>query len=301
MRTALNIAGAIGIALVLLIIYGFIEPRLLDVEEEEAIIPNLPADWEGQQIAVLGDFQLGMWLDNEGTLEEAVAEILERDPAAVLILGDFIYHPGDQSEQEVAQALEVLRPLGEANIPVYTVLGNHDLGLQSKDAEVAEEVVERLRNMLGSLGVQILHNEAIALDAEGSVLADGEQGLFFAGIGSDWANADMPAEALDGVPADAPRVVMMHNPNSFEEFPADTAPLAVAGHTHGGQVRLANAPQWSWVALTSEEPVHTDGWIDDYGAPGNQLYVNRGIGMSTIPIRINARPELTIFTLSSAE
>ena len=88
----------------------------------------------------------------------------------------------------------------------------------------------------------------------------------------------------------------MHNPDVFAELPAGTAPLALAGHTHGGQVRLPFMPSWSWFALVTQDAVHTDGWIDDYGAPGNRLYVNRGIGMSGLPVR-NCRPEVTLITL----
>ena len=44
--------------------------------------------------------------------------------------------------------------------------------------------------------------------------------------------------------------------------------------------------------------MHADGWIDGYGAPGNRLNVNRGMGFSTIPVRINCPPELTYFALT---
>ena len=91
----------------------------------------------------------------------------------------------------------------------------------------------------------------------------------------------------------------MHHPDTFASLPAGSAPLAIAGHTHGGQVRLPFLPRWSWMTLAKDEPVHVDGWIQDYGAAGNRLYVNRGIGFSTIPIRINCPPEITIFTLLS--
>ncbi|WP_088005659.1 metallophosphoesterase [Indiicoccus explosivorum] len=300
--TLKTILVAVALAIGAFLIYGLIEPRLLDVEEETAVIPNLPEEWEGQEVAVIGDYQIGMWLDNGSTVEEAVAEIVERDPVAVLMLGDFIYHVNDQSEQEVAQALEVLRPIGEASIPVYAVLGNHDFGLQKENGGNPDpEAAERLRNALQDIGIQILHNEAVALDGEGAVLPEGEPGLFIAGIGSEWADNDVPAEALNDIPAEAPRVVMMHNPNSFDEIKADAAPLAIAGHTHGGQIRLPGLPEWSWMSLTSNTEVHADGWIDGYGAEGNRLYVNRGIGMSTIPIRFNCKPELTMFTLVSPQ
>jgi uncharacterized protein len=56
------------------------------------------------------------------------------------------------------------------------------------------------------------------------------------------------------------------------------------------------------VAVTNheEEQVHVDGWIEGYGESGNQLYVNRGIGFSFIPIRINCAPKLTVFTLQAS-
>ncbi|MEC4806312.1 MAG: hypothetical protein SAJ12_20840 [Jaaginema sp. PMC 1079.18] len=101
------------------------------------------------------------------------------------------------------------------------------------------------------------------------------------------------------VPQDRPRIALMHNPDSFEAFPPNTAPFAVAGHTHGGQIRLPYSPQWSWLALAKEDEVFADEWAKGYGAAGNNLYVNRGIGFSDIPIRINCAPEITFFTLRS--
>lgn len=92
----------------------------------------------------------------------------------------------------------------------------------------------------------------------------------------------------------------MHNPDTFDALPPGAAPLAVAGHTHGGQVRVPFFPEWSYLALVQGGEVHVDGWIDGFGEPGNRLYVNRGIGMSLVPLRVNAPPELTIFTLQGA-
>ena len=121
--------------------------------------------------------------------------------------------------------------------------------------------------------------------------------LYLVGIGSHWARDDRPAAALAQVPGTAPRFVMMHHPDSFAAFPTSTAPVAVAGHTHGGQIRLPFLPEWSLLTFVKDDEVHADGWINGYGQPGNHLYVNRGIGFSLIPIRINCPPEVTIFTL----
>jgi hypothetical protein len=68
-------------------------------------------------------------------------------------------------------------------------------------------------------------------------------------------------------------VVFMHNPNSFSQIPAHAAPLAVAAHTHGGQIRIPFTPEWSWLAFFRSDEVHADGWIDaGFDQPGNRLY-----------------------------
>jgi hypothetical protein len=54
------------------------------------------------------------------------------------------------------------------------------------------------------------------------------------------------------------------------------------------------------MSIVKADEVHVDGWIDGFGAAGNHLYVNRGIGFSIAPIRINCRPELTLLTLQPA-
>ncbi|MGD1875356.1 MAG: hypothetical protein ACFB02_20160 [Mastigocoleus sp.] len=48
---------------------------------------------------------------------------------------------------------------------------------------------------------------------------------------------------------------MMHNPDSFEQFTSKSAPLAIAGHTHGGQVRIPNTPR-SWLRFTESDKAY---------------------------------------------
>jgi hypothetical protein len=64
-------------------------------------------------------------------------------------------------------------------------------------------------------------------------------------------------------------------------------------------VRLPFLPNWSWRTLATNGPADAGGWIHEYGEQGNHLYVNRGLGFSLAPVRINCPPELTIFTLRS--
>lgn len=281
----------------LLTIYGLAEPYFLDVQVWQVPIPELPEAWEGQAVAVIADFQLGMWLDNDETARKAVGEIIRLDPAAALILGDFVYHAAHNHENEVGRAVEILQPLTEAGIPTFAVLGNHDYSATSReDPHLELELAERLKEALREAGVEVLENGAAAL-------GEGETLFYIAGLGPFLARRSDAQVALSQVPEEAPRMVIMHNPDSFELLPANTAPLAVAGHTHGGQIAIPFTPGWSWIRYFAEEAdeAHAEGWIADFGQTGNRLYVNRGIGFSKIPIRISAAPELTIFILIGGE
>lgn len=287
--SALGILGILGI----LVVWGLIEPKFIDVEEEAAIIPNLPPAWEGKRIGQVTDFQVGMWFDNTGTMRRSIEKLVEEKPAAVLITGDFLYHSLPNASEELSQVTDAIKPLIEANIPTYAVLGNHDYSHKPPKPELGEQV----KNTLEGIGVKVLKNQAVEIDSP--AVQGGDRPLYLVGVGAYIANNSDVNKALAQVPDNSPRVVMMHNPASFAAFPPETAPLAVAGHTHGGQIRLPFTPEWSWISLVKGEEVYGDGWIKNYGEPGNKLYVNRGIGFSDVPIRINCPPEVTLFTLRS--
>lgn len=297
MKLVKNILLSLVSIISLLLIWGLLEPYTIDTEEEVAAIPNLPAAWKGQKVALIADWQIGMWLSNTNTIKRIVEQLIQQRPAVVLIAGDFIYHAGENPSPEISKAVELVNPLVKAGIPTYAVLGNHDYGMDSKQAPPDTQLATQVYQALEKAGVQILQNETVALASPKS----GNQNqnlLYLVGIGSHWANNDKPAIALAQIPENAPRLVLMHNPNSFEKLPTNTASVAMAGHTHGGQVRLPFTPDWSWLTFVKEDRVHVDGWIDpSYGQPGNRLYVNRGIGFSIVPIRINCPPEVTLFTL----
>lgn len=279
--------------LVALALWSVLEPRFYDVRREHAAIPGLPEAWDGERIALVSDFQIGLALGNDGTVREVVERIIRERPAVTLLAGDFVYHAGDDPATLVERVTELVRPLTAAGLPTYAVLGNHDYGMKHDDGTPDEVLARRVALSLEQLGIPVLENETVALPAPNG---SGEM-LYLVGLGASWPeNVDADA-ALDGVPAGSPTVVLMHNPNAFTELPPYSAPLALAGHTHGGQVRLPHTPEWTWMTFARTDTIHADGWISGYGAPGNRLYVTRGIGMSVLPVRLNCMPELTIIEL----
>lgn len=311
------ISLCLAVIVLLLAIWGvLIEPRLIDFREETATVPNLPKSWENKKIALIADIQIGMWFGNEDTVKEIVKRIIEIRPAAVLIAGDFVYQPTDEDKlqdieredvknfkNEVNQSVDLLKPLAEAKIPTYAVLGNHDYGMSYPDSVKNEKLAQAIRQTLKSANIKVIENQAVPLELndknseKNNQSEDDIANFYVVGIGSGYAQNAKPESALAEVSDNAPRVIFMHEPDTFTDFAPNTAPFAVAGHTHGGQIRIPFTKNWSWMALLSDEKIKTDGWINNYGNSGNHLYVNRGIGFSSFPVRINCRPELTVFRL----
>jgi hypothetical protein len=282
--------------IVLILAWGLMEPYFIDETAYAVALPNLPDDWIGREAAVIADFQVGMWGDNLATIRRIVDRIRQRRPELVLILGDFVYHGGDEPDRRIATTVELLRPLSESQLTMVAVLGNHDYSVVNyDDPSIQEERAQQVRMALNKLGITILENDHVP------VQSPADQTLYVVGLGSLMAGKSKPVLAFEDLPDDAPRLVILHNPSAFDDLAAGVAPLALAGHTHGGQFRLPFTPAWSWVTYLREEDVHVDGWIEDYGAKGNRLYVNRGIGFSKLPLRFNCPPELTWLTLKKAQ
>lgn len=282
-RWLVRIGAALGVLLVLLVVYGvFVEPRLiLDEERAEVPLPQLAEADAGTEVAVLSDLQVGMWFDNDGMVGRAVEAVLAAEPDVVLLGGDVVYSTSPGVPEQVDRVMELLDPLVGSGIPTYAVMGNHDHTVGA---------VDELTTALETAGVPVLENEALPVDGTGD--------LHVVGIGATRPGlADVDA-ALAEVPDGAPRVVLAHNPSVFPDLPPGSGPLTVSGHTHCGQIAIPGLPRWSYIELTEQEEVVTDGWAPDgYGAEGNRLFVTCGIGFSVVPARVNAPPQVAFFEL----
>src|SRR5437879_8474730 len=87
-------------------------------------------------------------------------------------------------------------------------------------------------------------------------------------------------------------ILLSHNPNSFDRAAELGIDLTLAGHSHGGQLALSFVHRSQ--SLVRPETPYVSGW---YEKAGSQLYVNPGIGTTGPPIRLGARPEITVLEL----
>ena len=295
----LTVLMSIALILALFVLWGLVEPYGIERVEHPAVVPNLPEEWRGRRFALISDLHAGMFLANTGTTRRIVARIVEERPDFVLVAGDFVH----DTAQAAGRAAELLQPLTRAGIPTYAVLGNHDYAMPTRNDEPRPQVAAAVRDALQGIGVRLLENEAVALGHDGADGASDAGPLYLVGIGAHLPRRDDPKAALAGLPEGAARIALMHHPASFEAFPPHSAPFAVAGHTHGGQIHVPYLPLWKYLTYVKETKVYVGGWvmsgrIDGYGEAGNHLYINRGIGFSVAPLRVGCPPELTVFTLT---
>jgi predicted MPP superfamily phosphohydrolase len=87
-------------------------------------------------------------------------------------------------------------------------------------------------------------------------------------------------------------VLITHNPDIFPEVPSRVS-LLLAGHTHGGQVKL---PIIGTLITTSGLGYNAGEYVEG----GRHLFVTTGIGTSIVPVRFGMPPEIVILTISPA-
>jgi hypothetical protein len=254
-----------------------VEPDRLVVRRERLALPGWPAALEGLRLVALADIHGGAPHVDTAKLQELAAVVNAERPDLVVLLGDFvirgILRGRFMEPHAVARELAGIRgPLG-----VVAVLGNHDWWHDGR----------AVRSALEAAGIPVLENE-------GQRIARGGAGLWLAGLADPWTRDPDLAAAMEGVSAADAVVVLVHNPDVFPGIPARVA-LTLAGHPHGGQVRLPllGAP----VVPSRYGQRYAQGHVVE---EGRHLFVTPGVGTSIVPVRFRVPPEVSVLTLAAA-
>jgi len=264
--------------------YGLLYGRLdVEVTHPRIRLARLPKAFEGFRIAQMSDFHISPFMTaNEIRRCVTIANALKAD--LVVLTGDYLAND-PRAAAEVVQAVAGLRaPYG-----VFGCLGNHEIYTQTEDS---------ITRLFAAEGIRILRQERVPIQSHGEVLnligVDYEQARF---SGDHYGH--LVDRYLDGseklVMPDMVNILLNHNPNSFDRAAQLGIDLTLAGHTHGGTLSLGFVHRG--LSLARLETPYVSGW---YEKPGGQLYVNRGIGTTGFPIRLGARPEITVLELSRA-
>lgn len=265
--------GAAGIATCYYTFY--IEPHWVEVTRRPLPVRNLPPDLVGKTLIQLSDIHVGEWVDDDYLLK-VFDQVRALDPDIIVITGDFVSH----YRSIVDHAARIYRHLPRGNLATVGILGNHDYGSYSADVRLAHA----LQNVFYDAGLTILQNQA--RDVEG---------LRLIGLDDRWGPHFNPGPIMNTVKIGDPAIVLSHNPDTADmPFWGNFDGWILAGHTHGGQCK----PPFFRPPLL---PVYNKNYVAGrYPLSGNRhLYINRGVG-HLIQARFNVRPEITVFSLTSA-
>ncbi|MBN1943510.1 MAG: metallophosphoesterase [Phycisphaerae bacterium] len=250
-----------------------IEPHGFRVTHHTFRLPGLGDGWDGAKIAQITDVHVGRWSDFDDA-RRVVEMTNDLNPDVVALTGDYV----SRASAITSALVEVFRDLRAKE--KYAVLGNHDYWADAP----------RVAAALESAGIPLLTNKHVLLRRGGDLLC-------LAGVNDVWSINPPPdaTAALAGAPENVPRIVMSHNPDYAEVAPRDVKiDLMLAGHTHGGQVRL---PLLGPLILPIQHRKYAEGWVQGPTCP---VFISRGLGMVTVPIRFNCPPELPLITLRKA-
>ena len=220
-------------------------------------------------VAFASDFHAGP-TTHPVVFKTLVDELKAIEPHLFLLGGDYVFCRAGHIDVLCEYLSQYTPPLG-----TYAVLGNHDLWTDD----------EHINHCLTTSGVRVLVNDNVSLPHPFDCVS-------ICGTDDPWTgNADI-AKTFTG--ASAVRILLTHSPDALLLLKDEQFDVAFAGHTHGGQIALRDGTP----IVTAGGPlsrVYGRGRFDIAGR--GPLIVSRGVGNSTIPIRVNADPELIICTL----
>lgn len=261
--TALG-AGGLGYATA-------VEPDWIDIRRITLKLRRLSRAFHGYRVAQISDIHIDDWM--RGRLPGIVDLINAQRPDLVAITGDFVTNRPRRYAQDLVAGLAPLR----GRDGVFAVLGNHDHWTSAST----------IRMIIKDSGANEIGNRV-------HTVRRGDASLHVAGIDDFMVRADRLDQVLERMPAEGAAILLVHEPD-FADISAPTGrfDLQISGHSHGGQIRLP-------VLGAPFLPHHGRKYPIGLYRVGEMLqYTNRGLGTLGLHVRLNCRPEITVFTLEA--
>lgn len=273
MKKILKMSGFLICVILVVAFYAIkIEPYRLVVREHE--LGSADADSRIRVVQV-SDIQISESYTAEN-LMELVARINEEKPDIFVFTGDLYENYSEYGpEKDVVEALKAI----ETTYGKYAIWGNRDCGGGAK---------RRYASLLEQAGIILLENSAVTVSVQENYH------LWLGGIDDALLGTPDSSFLLEGMETEADyRILMTHEPDTADEFTEYDLDLILAGHSHGGQVKL---PFWKGITTSMAEK-YQEGFYPMNNDRQTQLYVNTGIGTSHYAVRFLVPPEITVFDI----
>jgi uncharacterized protein len=255
---------------------GVLSSQQPGLTRHEVHIEGLPAQLEGLRLLHITDLHVRDRAGQATRLPDLVASLTYD---LVLYTGDFI--DGDDGIEPVMALLSAMPRCAGA----YAVLGNHDYWALSWQLRANDTA--RLRSALAEIGITVLCNASMP-SCQGQ--------LYVAGVDDPVTGRDELDRAMADVPPGATCILLAHTPDIVLRLGEHKPSLVLAGHTHGGQVRLPILGPL--VNMTSLPRQLAMGYHLYQGIP---LFVGRGLGNSGFDLRFLCPPQVALLELRAAD
>lgn len=260
----LILASSIGV-------YSFIEPYWLEEKTYVISDSDIPASFDGTKVVFLTDIHHGP-LFSRSRIRNLVDRVNRLRPDIVLLGGDYVEgHP-----KYIEPCFEELSRL-RAAYGVYGVLGNHDHWQGAR--RTAEEMARA--------GIKSIDNGAFWVEKGGERIKVG-------GVGDHCEDVQHLEPTVADVSVDDFVMLVTHSPDYVEEMEMGKVDLAFAGHTHGGQVTFFGL--FALKLVTDYGEKYRTGMVSTRGM---KTIVSNGIGVTNLPIRFFARPQIVVAVLDT--
>ena len=236
-------------------------------------LPGWPASAAGLTVGHLSDLHC-QDRRAEARTASAARRLLAEAPDIVFLTGDYI--SGGFAASWIGAAAGALSPLRAAPRGVFAVLGNHDYA----DGHSGD-----LAAALEGSGFHVLRNRAVPFP--------GVDGAWIVGLESALMAFQNPVQALAGVPENAVKLLLVHEPDYADDAPRGIS-LQLSGHSHAGQVRVPGLPPLHCPQLGARYPEGLQ------QAQNHLVYTTRGVGMMGPQVRFCCPPEITILRIFPA-
>ena len=257
-----------------LVFYLYYEIHHVEVKRYVVRIANLPEEFDGFTILHMTDLHSKWFGDKQ---QDLLKIIKSQRYDMVAVTGDLV----DRHNPDIAPALVLLDALKDK--PIFLVSGNHDWATGFA-----------LREPLKARGIVVLENNSQKVEKDGaSIEFIGIEGNFYTGnriLDETLARIGYSEATKNGT-----KILLAHMPDIFPHARRRKMDLVLAGHTHGGQIRL---PIIGAVVAPNQGffPKYDYGKFQEGSAT---MIISGGLGESTIPIRVMNPPEIVLVTLTS--
>jgi predicted MPP superfamily phosphohydrolase len=250
-------------------VYPFLEARWARVVRRTIAVPNLAPPFRGTAVALLADVHHGPFVPLD-YIRHVVAMTNALRPDIVALAGDYVHRHDSYIAPGIAELGRLRAAMGR-----FAVRGNHD----NQGCQLLSQAA------LAEARLTELNNRGIWLERRGARLR-------ICGVADLWTDHPDLDAALGDATEDDAILLLSHNPDFVETIRDPRVGLVLSGHTHGGQVVLPGfgAP----IVPSKYGQKYLYGLVQ---GPSCRVFVTRGVGTITPPVRFLCRPEVVLITL----